>query len=190
MEQKKAFILVDFSQYENSYSAELENKFCSGQYMSTEEVRQLMYGALCTDIFVDGKIFELDYWNDMEFDLEDDLEDEPEDFEVGFEEVVAELMSQKPEKARLLHSIPGIRLAIISALLSTGDGLSPESAITVVTVAQEYDIAEQLGVPRQFFIRQSLQQYGDKMYDCLEFETNPRGIEKLYFDVTKIMENY
>lgn len=175
MDQKNAFIPVDFSQYKESYSSELADKFTSGQYMTTEEVRQLMYGAMVTDIVVNGKIFEMDYWYDMEEQLSKELS-------------IAK--TKDKEKHRMFLATPGIRLSIITALLSTGDGLSPESAITVVTVHQEYEIAEHLGVPRNYCIQQSLQAINGKKYDCLEYKTNPRGIERLYFDVTMLMKQY
>ncbi len=108
--------------------------------MSSEEVRQLMYVT-----FVNGGISELDYWYDKEYNLKEDFEDELHDAK-----------NKNQEKVRQLHSIPGIRFSIISALLSTGVVLSPESAITVFSVSQEYDIAEQLGVPSNFLVRQSL----------------------------------
>lgn len=173
MKQQKAFIPVDFSQYKESYSVELENKFTSGQYMSTEEVRQLMYGALVTDSIVDGEIFDLYYWYDMEEKLKKEM---------------SYTKEKDPEKIRLIRSIPGIQLSLINALLSSGDGLTPESAITVISVPQEYEIAEQLGVPREYCTRQCLVQLDGKQYDCLEFKPNPRGIEQLYFDVTMIMK--
>ena len=72
---------------------------------------------------------------------------------------------------------------------SSGDGKTPETAFCVICVGNEYDFMERTApyflLERQ---KQSLQHLGDKYIDCIEFEENMFGIDKVYFDVTALFK--
>ena len=69
---------------------------------------------------------------------------------------------------------------ILEAIDSTGDGMSRETALCVTDVGQEYEYMERVR-PYNFLkvVRQSV----EDGIDCLEFEPNIFGVERLYFDI-------
>ena len=70
---------------------------------------------------------------------------------------------------------------ITDTLLSTGDGRTPETAFCVIDVYQEYELMQEIfsnHVPNR--IKQTLFK---SQIDCIEFEPNVFGVDKLYFDV-------
>lgn len=69
----------------------------------------------------------------------------------------------------------------VDAIMSTGDGLSANTAFVVIYVRDEYEMLEVLGF--KFGGKQALLA-GD--YDMLELEENPYGVEALYFDVSRL----
>lgn len=74
---------------------------------------------------------------------------------------------------------------IVQTILSTGDGLSEETAFHVVNVSHEYDILNILGY--EFGGGQKLTE-GKR--DFLTLKENPDNIEGLYFDVNQIFKGY
>lgn len=67
---------------------------------------------------------------------------------------------------------------VLDAILSTGDGLSKETAFYVINPSHEYDILDIIGF-----------QFGDEQrlidhYDYLKLAENDSNIEGLYFDVS------
>jgi len=74
---------------------------------------------------------------------------------------------------------------IVQTILSTGDGLSEETAFHVVNVSHEYDILNILGY--EFGGNQKLTE-GKR--DFLSLKSNPDNIEGLYFDVNQIFKGY
>ncbi|MCK4568915.1 MAG: DUF4919 domain-containing protein, partial [Bacteroidales bacterium] len=69
----------------------------------------------------------------------------------------------------------------VDAIMSTGDGLSANTAFVVIYIRDEYEMLEVLGF--KFGGKQALLA-GD--YDMLELEENPYGVEALYFDVSRM----
>jgi hypothetical protein len=72
--------------------------------------------------------------------------------------------------------------AIISTILSTGNGMEMSTAWHVISVSHEYAILNAF----QFKIKQ--QSLVGKYFDYLELQENPYNIAGFYFDVTKILE--
>lgn len=72
---------------------------------------------------------------------------------------------------------------IIDALLSSGDGLSKETAFYVITTSHEYDLLNIIGL--NFGGKQSL----IEQYDYLEVSENAHGIKGMYFDVSPCLEH-
>jgi len=71
----------------------------------------------------------------------------------------------------------------VEAIMSSGDGLSRETAFSVIYISDEYEILEVLGFV--FHGEQSLIE-GD--FDLLQIEDNAFGIEEMYFDVSRLIE--
>ena len=75
---------------------------------------------------------------------------------------------------------------LLSAVTSTGDGRSKETALHVICVTDEYGIMDFLGLlPKQ----QSLvrDDHGQS-YDVMVLEENEYGLESMYFNITVSME--
>jgi hypothetical protein len=69
----------------------------------------------------------------------------------------------------------------VDAIMTTGDGLSTNTAFVVIYVQDEYEMMEVLGFKfggEQYLLN------GD--FDMLELEANPYGIDALYFDVSRL----
>ena len=75
---------------------------------------------------------------------------------------------------------------LLSAVTSTGDGRSKETAFHVICVADEYGIMDVLGLSPKM---QSLV-HGDhgQSYDVMELEENEYGLESMYFNITVSMQ--
>lgn len=71
----------------------------------------------------------------------------------------------------------------VEAIMSTGDGLTEETALAVIYVSDEYEMLEVLGF--KFGGQQAL--IGDG-YDELQLEENRHGITHLYFDVRRLFK--
>ena len=75
---------------------------------------------------------------------------------------------------------------LLSAVTSTGDGRSKETAFHVICVTDEYGIMDVLGLSPKM---QSLV-HGDhgQSYDVMELEKNEYGLESMYFNITVSIE--
>ena len=71
---------------------------------------------------------------------------------------------------------------LLEAIDITGDGMSRETALCVTDVGQEYEYIHRVS-PYNFLevVRQSV----EDGIDCLEFESNIYGVERLYFDIRR-----
>jgi hypothetical protein len=72
-------------------------------------------------------------------------------------------------------------MTLIDAILSTGDGKTPQTAFVVTSTTDEHTILEVLGLK---FLSQSLEQKNGKTYDLMKVEKNQNGVEAVYFDVS------
>ncbi|MBQ2980211.1 MAG: DUF4919 domain-containing protein [Bacteroidaceae bacterium] len=73
---------------------------------------------------------------------------------------------------------------IIDAILSTGDGMTPETAWHVIYPTHEYIILNCLGMKGVDFV------FVEPFYDYIEIEENNRRIEGFYFNVERILDVY
>jgi len=71
----------------------------------------------------------------------------------------------------------------VDAIMSTGDGLSTNSAFVVIHIRDEYELLEILGF--EFGGKQYLLEGG---YDMLELKENQYGIDALYFNVSRLLD--
>jgi len=71
----------------------------------------------------------------------------------------------------------------VDAIMSTGDGLSTNSAFVVIYIQDEYEIIEVLGFKfggNQYLLNGN--------FDMIELQENPYGVDALYFDVDRLLE--
>ncbi len=71
---------------------------------------------------------------------------------------------------------------LIQAILSTGDGRSPETAWYVISPTHEYNILNRLGLKGKDFV------FVDPYYDYIEVEKNARRIDGYYFNVYYVLD--
>lgn len=77
-------------------------------------------------------------------------------------------------------------ILIAEAILGTGDGKSAESAFCVIDIYQEYNLISLLMPHDTPLVKKQTLLEG--WIDCLEFEPNAYGVEKMYFDVHRRFE--
>ncbi|MBO7317663.1 MAG: DUF4919 domain-containing protein, partial [Bacteroidales bacterium] len=73
---------------------------------------------------------------------------------------------------------------LIDAILSTGDGITPETAWYVIYPTHEYIVLNCLGMKGVEFV------FVAPCYDYIEIEKNNRNIEGFYFNVERILDVY
>lgn len=89
----------------------------------------------------------------------------------------SDLVNDK-EKADFFNNRIGI---VLNAISSCGNGQTPEDAFHVIRISHEYTILSVLGL---HFKSQSL----SGVCDVMEVQENEYGLEKVYFNVSKILE--
>lgn len=79
---------------------------------------------------------------------------------------------------------------LIRVIESTGDGKTPETAFSVISVGDEYAFMERKA---PYFLlerkKQSVKKISDRFIDCIEFKENMFGVNELYFDVTAFFKH-
>ena len=74
--------------------------------------------------------------------------------------------------------------SLIDAILSTGDGMTPETAWYVIYPTHEYIVLNCLGMKGSEFV------FVAPCYDYIEIEDNNRRIEGFYFNVEHVLDVY
>jgi hypothetical protein len=80
------------------------------------------------------------------------------------------------------HKVAAIQDGLINAMMSTGDGLTEETAIHVLYTTNEYELIKVFGFD---FKSQALL---PKMIDVMTLEKNEAKVDVLYFDVSRLFE--
>lgn len=75
---------------------------------------------------------------------------------------------------------------IAKAIISTGDGKTPQTAFCVIDIYQEYELLSILMPECTPLVKKQELLSGN--IDCLEFEPNCYGIERMYFDMSRRFE--
>lgn len=99
------------------------------------------------------------------------------------ETFIAAIAWEMAGKMEMSHKYYHLFEAQIEAIMSSGDGLSQESALMVIYIPDEYEILEVLG-----FTYAMGQVLLDGGYDVLDVEENPYGVTQLYFNVQRLFE--
>ena len=198
---------VDFSEYEGKYDASLnETLLTSPDSIDVETMRAYLYGYTFTKDYADGifpQEMSMDYWRDNDDactdifkpwdvenecakeeypDLDDDLDMDI--IEEILDEKTSDIESIMDDDDYFVDTIQERRL--LETIDSTGDGKTAETALCVIEVGQEYEYIKRvfpynlLSVKKQRLLEGGI--------DCLEFENNEFGVERIYFDISRRFE--
>lgn len=183
---EKTFKKVNYSEYEGKYDELMKEKMeKEPECIDIETMRANLYGYTFTKEYADGEIpdeFSMDYWEEYHF--ENDLIDEPIEIDLDSMLHEMELPLREKDPSPYFDVSPQEEL-LLKAIDSTGDGKTPETALCVIDVHQEYEYIQR--VVRLFVLR-LVEQSVVNGIDCLTFENNRGGIEKVYFDISRRFE--
>lgn len=183
---EKQFNKVNYSEYEGKYDEHLKEKMAKApESIDIETMRANLYGYTFTKEYADGEIpdeLSMDYWEEYHF--ENDLIDKP--IEIDLDSMLLEMEQPlgKEDLSPYFDVSPQEEL-ILKAIDSTGGGKTPETALCVIDVHQEYEYIQR--VVRLFVLR-LVEQSVVNGIDCLTFENNRGEIEKVYFDISRRFE--
>ena len=178
MELMKSFTKVDYNLYKDAYDKDVIQAWKERKLeLDVETLRALMYGFTFTKEYAEGNLEEslfMDYWRDCNLNFVPKL---------LCEESVDEEMDKMVEDGSLV--IISRVCLLMQTIDSTGDGKTPETALCVIDVQQEYEY-----IRSKFpyiFLRVVKQKLLDGI-DCLCFDDNPFGIDCIYFDIKRRFE--
>ena len=183
---EKTFKKVNYSEYEGKYDEHLKEKMAKEpESIDIETMRANLYGYTFTKEYADGEIpdeFSMDYWE--EYSFEKDLLDDS--VEIDLDSMLHEIEQPLREKdpSPYFDVSPQEEL-LLKAIDSTGDGKTPETALCVIDVHQEYEYIQRVV---RLFVSRLVEQSVVNGIDCLTFENNRGGIEKVYFDISRRFE--
>ena len=183
MTMKKQFNKVDYSEYKGKYEDSIKERMVKApESIDIETMRANLYGYTFTKEYANGVIpdeLSMDYWED--FHLENDpLEDSGEiDIESMFQEFdsPSHIKNYSP-----YYDVSPQEELILKAIDSTGDGKTPESALCVIDVDQEYEYIKRVV---RLSVFQIVGQSVRNGIDCLEMKDFDGRIEKVYFDISR-----
>ena len=183
---EKQFNKVNYSEYEGKYDEHLKEKMAKEpESIDIETMRANLYGYTFTKEYADGEIpdeLSMDYWEEYHF--ENDLLDDSVEIDLDsiFHKMEQPLREKDPSP---YFDVSPQEELLLKAIDSTGDGKTPETALCVIDVHQEYEYIQR--VVRLFVLR-LVEQSVVNGIDCLTFENNRGGIEKVYFDISRRFE--
>ncbi len=172
---------MDYTNYQDSYDAGIITGWKNGEIeMDVDTLRGLLYGFTFTDTYAQGLIedaLSMDYWQERH-------DEEADDDYMPDIDPIDDIMAAIDNVDYYEVDTPQEHL-LMEVLDSTGDGKTPETAICVIDVSQEYEYLDRkfpfssLNVTRQE-LRNGV--------DCLYFEDNVYEIDHIYFDISRRFE--
>ena len=131
-----------------------------------------------------GDTFTEENWKQAAEIVEKYLDEDPTNlgFHIYKQNVYFELYGEESEEAYNAY----IQVVMLySAIASTGDGKSQETAFHVICVSDEYALMRMFGLSPK---SQALLEKKGRSYDRMDLEENEYGLEALYFDITVSFE--
>ena len=182
------------------YYPELLRRFESADTtLTTEQIRYFYYGTATQSSYnpynisnykevkevLSGDAITEDDWKRAAQIVEKHLESDPTNlrFYIYKQIVYSNLYGKESQEANKAYRQV---MMLFSAITSTGDGKTPETAFHVISTADEYGLMDMLGLSLK---SQSLIERHGRSYDLMEVKENKFGLESLYFDVTICMES-
>ena len=177
------------------YYPELLRRFqAADTTLSLEQIRHFYYGTATRPDYDPYKMAKIDAlreafekdtpnkedWEKAANEIDKELGAEPTKirFHLYKHIIYSNLYGQDSEKAVDAHNQV---VMLLSAVTSTGDGSSKESAYHVINVSDEYGIMEIFGFSPTM---QSLVEDKGQSYDVMELKENKYGLESMYFNIT------
>jgi hypothetical protein len=175
---------VNYSEYEGKYDESIKERLEKDpEIVDVETMRAFLYGYTFTKEYAKGEIpdeLSMDYWEER--NLEIDLEDPNFD---GYEILDdPDLLLEDVDDSPYFDVSPQEKL-ILEAIDSTGDGKTPETALCVIDVHQEYEYIQRVV---RLSVLQLVRQSVVDGIDCLELKDYDGRIEKVYFDISRRFE--
>lgn len=180
---EKQFNKVNYSEYEGKYDERIKERMeKEPESIDIETMRANLYGYTFTKEYANGEIpdeLSMDYWEEYHF--ENDLLDDS-----GEIDVMAIINNTdfaiNEGTDRIYHHVSPQEELILKAIDSTGDGKTPETALCVIDVHQEYEYLER--VIRYLGMRLVKQSVRNGI-DCLELKDIDGYEEKVFFDISR-----
>lgn len=175
---------VNYSEYEGKYDESIKEKLekDSGS-VDVEMMRANLYGYTYTKEYADGDIpdeLSMDYWEERHEEMELD--------NLNFEEIEMpdnlDSLLEDMDDSPYFDVSPQEKL-ILETIDSTGDGKTPETALCVIDVHQEYEYIQRVV---RLSVLQLVKQSVRNGIDCLELKDYDSRIEKVYFDISRRFE--
>ena len=181
------------------YYPELLRRFqAADTTLSLEQLRHFYYGTATRSEYDPYKMAKIDALREAfekntpskedlgkaALEIDKELETDPTNirFHLYKHLIYCNLYGQDSEKASDAHNQV---VMLLSAVTSTGDGSSKESAFHVINVSDEYGILEIFGFSPTM---QSLVEDKGQSYDVMELKENEYGLKSMYFNITASME--
>ena len=183
---EKTFKKVNYSEYEGKYDEHMKERMeKEPESIDIETMRANLYGYTFTKEYADGEIpdeLSMDYWE--EYSFENELID---DSVKTYQDSMLHEMEQPLHEEDLspYFDVSPQEELLLKAIDSTGDGKTPETALWVIDVHQEYEYIHR--VVRLSVLRLVKQSVKDGV-DCLELEDFDGSIEKVFFDISRRFE--
>ena len=175
---------VNYSEYEGKYDKSIKKRLeKTPESIDVETMRANLYGYTFTKEYANGEIpneLSMDYWE--EWNMEIDLEN----LSSGYYEILedTDLLLGNENDSPYFDVSPQEKL-ILETIDSTGDGKTPETALSVIDVHQEYEYIQRVV---RLSVLQLVRQSVNKGIDCLELKDYDGRIEKVYFDISRRFE--
>lgn len=184
----KEFRKIDYSVYKDKYDESVKEKLhASPEEIDIETMRAFLYGYTFSEKYIKGVFpdeLSMDYWA---YECEDVASDEYEVLNLlPLEDFEKDVMESVTNGTIDMYDVSTVQeRRILEAIDSTGDGKSPETALCVIDVGQEYEYLNRVFPYSELrLLRQSV----CNGIDCLEFAPNVYGVERIYFDMERRFE--
>ena len=203
--EKNAMKKVNYAEYEGKYDMNFKKRMEEDcESIDVETMRANLYGYTFTEGYANLETpdeLSMDYWKEKRIKVIDlknfeNLcleDDEIEDAEIGDDLSLEKNCSEDGEieddfevlmRPYYFRISPQERL-ILEAIDSTGDGETPETALCVISVEQEWEYIERVNKYRFMdFAGQEL----ENGIDCLVLKDFLGNTEKVYFDIRRRFE--
>ncbi len=183
---EKQFNKVNYSEYEGKYDEQIKEKMAKApESIDIETIRANLYGYTFTKEYAEGEIpdeLSMDYWE--EYSFENELLEDP--VEIDLDSMLHDMEQPlRDEDLSPYFDVSPQEELLLKAIDSTGDGKTPETALCVIDVHQEYEYIHRVA---RLFVLRLVEQSVVNGIDCLTFENNKGEIEKVYFDISRRFE--
>lgn len=184
---------VNYSEYEGKYDESIKERLEKDpESVNVDTMRANLFGYTFTKEYAIGEIpneLSMDYWEkrNLEIDFENPNFEDCEIPDVSkyirtFNNIdsLLEDVDDSP-----YFDVSSQEKLLLETIDSTGDGKTPETALCVIDVHQEYEYIQRVvRLSVLHLVKQSVK----NGIDCLELEDYDGRIEKVYFDISRRFE--